>query len=176
MQSILLPTCCSGSDAYVLETAFAVAKLVSGHLNFLHIKIGSGEAALNTPHMAFAMGRGLATAMQELDTESEERSAGAARHVHDFCARSMIRIIEKPGGEAGVTATLQEEVGYAYHRLLARARRHDLVVMGRAARPNGLPPDLVEELLLRCGRPLLLASPNVPTDLISTVMVGWRDT
>lgn len=72
MKSILVPTGGSSSDEYVLETAYAVEPL-SAHLNFVHIKLGSGEAALNTPHMAFATGPGLATAMQELEAKLEER-------------------------------------------------------------------------------------------------------
>jgi hypothetical protein len=42
-----------------------------------------------------------------------------------------------------------------------RLRKHyDLVVLARRTAPNGLPPDLIEKILLGCGRPLLIAPPQ----------------
>jgi hypothetical protein len=56
MKSILVPIGGSDTDASVFETALLVARLFSSHLQFLHIQIGAGEAALNVPHTEFAMG------------------------------------------------------------------------------------------------------------------------
>jgi hypothetical protein len=56
MKSILVPTGGSDTDSALFETALAVARLFSSHLQFLHIHIGAGEAALNVPHAEFAMG------------------------------------------------------------------------------------------------------------------------
>src|SRR5207247_3651778 len=64
----------------------------------------------------------------------------------------------------------------AARRLIGHARQHDLVIMGRAKRPNGLPPDFIETLLLKSGRPILLAAPQAPRNLAGTIMVCWRET
>jgi nucleotide-binding universal stress UspA family protein len=176
MKSILVPVGGSDSDGPVLETALAAARLFSAHLRFVHIRLGAGEAAVHTPHVAFARGPALAGALAELDAQSDHRSIGAVQHVHEFCSRSGIDIADTPSGVMGVTASLREEKNDATRRLMGYARHSDLVVMGRAKRPNGLPPDLTETLLLGCGRPLLLASATPPRRLAGTIMVCWRET
>src|SRR6266568_4010540 len=176
MKSILVPTGGSESDGLVFETALAAARLFSAHLRFVHIRISPGEAAVYTPHVDFASGPALGDALGQLETDTERRSTAAARHVREFCARSLIDILDKPAGAQGVTASWREEESDARQRLMFHARHNDLVVMGRAKRPNGLPPDLIEVLLLGCGRPILLAGATVPRRLTDTIMVCWRET
>ena len=86
MKSILVPIGGSNTDVSLFETALVVARLFSSHLQFLHIQIGAGEAALNVPHTEFAMGPALSNALEELDQKAAIRSATASRHFRDFCA------------------------------------------------------------------------------------------
>jgi nucleotide-binding universal stress UspA family protein len=55
------------------------------------------------------------------------------------------------------------------------ARHSDLIVVGRSHRPNGLPPDFLERLLLGCGRPVLIAGSTPAQTVTDTVMVCWRE-
>lgn len=128
------------------------------------------------PHVDFARGPALMDALTQLEAEAERRSAAFANHVREFCTRSSIALRDIPAPGGGVTASLLEEANDAERRLIGRARHHDLVVMGRATRPNGLPPDFIVTLLLSCGRPLLLASPQAPQRLTGTIIVCWRET
>jgi nucleotide-binding universal stress UspA family protein len=176
MKTILVLTGGSESDAPVLETALAAAQPFAAHLRFVHIRIGSGQAAMHSPHVEFARGPALVDALTRLETDAERRSAAFGEHVRAFCARFNIAMQDAPGPANGVTASLLEESDDAARRLVGHARQHDLVVMGRAKRPNGLPPDFVETLLLKSGRPILLAAPEAPRNLIGTIMVCWRDT
>jgi nucleotide-binding universal stress UspA family protein len=57
---------------------------------------------------------------------------------------------------------------------ITRARVHDLVVMGRFTHPNGLPPNLLQLLLIECGRPMMIAAPTAPR-AFHTVMIAWKD-
>lgn len=61
-------------------------------------------------------------------------------------------------------------------RLLFHARHNDLVVMARATKLDGLPPDRLETLLMGCGRPLLIASAEAPMRSLGTAMVCWKET
>ena len=175
MKSILIPIGGSDSDRAVLDTAVAAARPLRAHLNFVHFRIGPGEAAVHTPHVAFVSGPAMKDALEKLETDAERRSTTAAEHVREFCSRSQIAMGGPPGVANRVTASWHEEIGNAPRRLLAHARHNDLIVMGRATRPNGLPPDLVETLLLHSGRPLLLACSTPPRNLAGTVMVCWRE-
>jgi len=176
MKSILALVGGADSDDLIFETARAAAVPFAGHLNFLHIHIGAGQAAVNSPHADFASGPGLSSALQQLEAQATARSAKAKEHVRAFCARSGIAICDTPAASDHVTASWQEETNDALQRAIFHARHSDLVVLGRSRRPNGLPPDFIARLLLDGGRPVLIAGAAPPRSLIGTVMVCWRET
>jgi nucleotide-binding universal stress UspA family protein len=176
MKSILVPVGGSATDGPLMDTALAAARPFCGHLHFLHVHIGAGQAAANIPYTAFAMGPALANALEGLEKDAQTRSAEAEQHVRDFCAHANIEICDAPGAARSVTASWHEENGYALKRIMSYARHCDLVVVGRAQRPNGLPEDFIERLLVGCGRPVLISSAAPPPTLASTVMVCWRET
>ena len=157
MKSILVPIGGSDTDLPVFETALLVARLFSSHLQFLHIQIGAGEAALNVSHTEFAMGPALSNALKELDQNATTRSATAFRHFREFCERSSIAVCDAPTHCTGVTASWHEQPGEALKRIMFCARHSDLVVVGRASKANGMTTDFVEHLLTDSGRPVELS-------------------
>jgi nucleotide-binding universal stress UspA family protein len=176
MKSIFVPIGGSDTDESACETALAAARPFSAHLQFVHIRISPGQAAVYTPHVQFVSGAALADALDRLQSDADTRSSAAARHVRDFCARSQIELVDAPVLSPHVTANWREEEGDARQRLMFHARHNDLVVLSRAKRPNGLPPDLLENLLMGCGRPILLTCATAPRNLAGTIMVCWRET
>ena len=176
MKTILVPTGGSDSDGAVFATALAAARPFAAHLDFVHVKIGPGEAAPYAPHVDFARGPALVDALDQLGAEAETRAAAAAQHVRALCSTEQIVLRDVPARGIGLAASWREETGNAEERLIQHARHHDLVVMARARKSNGLPPDLIELLLLLGGRPVLLAPSRPPQSLTGTVMVCWRET
>jgi nucleotide-binding universal stress UspA family protein len=175
MKSFLVPIGGSKTDEPVLEMALAAARPFGAHLQFLHVRVGVGQAAQHTPHLEFASGHALRDALQQLETQSQTRSAAAVQHVLDFCARSNITFSDAPVRSHGVTASCRQEEGGTLDRVMFHARHCDLVVMGRSQKPNGLPPDFLELLLLGCGRPVLIAGSTPSTTVTGTIMVCWRE-
>jgi nucleotide-binding universal stress UspA family protein len=176
MKSILVPIGGSETDEALFETALAAARPFCGHLQFLHVRVSAGQAAVNTPHTEFAMGPALSSALEKLDHKAKIRTAAAVEHFREFCLRSMIEIWEAPRRTAGVTASWQEEDGQALNRITFHARHNDLVVVGRAKKPNGLPTDFLESLVVGCGRPVLIAGAAPSRTLTDTIMACWRET
>jgi nucleotide-binding universal stress UspA family protein len=175
IKSIFVPASGTDTDTVVFETALAAARPFRAHLEFFHLRVSSGEALRFTPHASFARGQGLRNALHELHQESESRSEAAERHVRDICKRHKIAVADAPGFFRRVSASRHEERGNGEEPFITRARVHDLAVMGRFTRPNGLPPDLLQRLLVECGRPVLIAGPHAPRSLTGTVMVCWKD-
>jgi len=138
--------------------------------------IGAGEAAAHMPHTEFAMGPALSNALKDLDATARTRSATAAQHFRDFCQQSNVEICDVPVSSKGVTASWHEEQGRALKRILQCARHNDLVVVGRAKKANGLSADFIEELLIGCGRPVLIANSKPRSTLTGTIMVCWKET
>jgi len=161
MKNILVLAGGGDNDEAVFATALAAAQPFHAHLEFLHVQIGPGEAAAWEPHAEFLRGPAIRETIQRLRTEAVMRTASAKSHFEQFCDVHKIVVSDQPLGIA-VSANWREEIGDAERRLMFSARHHDLVVLGRRTGLNGLPPDLIERILLGCGRPLLIAPPQPP--------------
>ena len=112
--------------------------------------------------------------MQRLENECVMRTAVARDNFAQFCELNGNSITDRPQFKGSVSASWREEIGEADHRLVFCTRHYDLVILGHPTGPNGLPPDLLERLLLGSGRPLLSAPPRVSEQLLGTVMVCWK--
>lgn len=176
MKTILVLAGGSDSDAAVFATALAVARPLGAHLEFLHIWLSAGEAAAYIPHLEFARGSGLLGAMERLRTEAAKRSAAAQSNFRKLCERQAIEILDTACRFPGVSAAWREERDDAVERMLRHARHNDLVIIGRPPRANGLPPDLVERLLVGSGRPVLVAPPQPRGSVTGTTLVFWNET
>jgi hypothetical protein len=86
MKTILVPVAGVDADAATLETARTVAQATASHVRFLHVRLDASEAALQMPHVSFAIGAGIRSALQMLNDEGAQRVAAAARRVSEFCA------------------------------------------------------------------------------------------
>jgi nucleotide-binding universal stress UspA family protein len=175
MKTIFVPVGGGESDAVVMDTALAVATPLQAHLTFTHVNVSAAEAARHAPHAAFARGPAIHSAMAELEREGTARSATADRHVREFCRKSGISLSDKPDRSHGVTASWREEQGGALARLVFYARHHDLTVVARPRKPNGLPPDRLEVLLLQSGRPLLITPAQMRVPPLDSVVVCWKE-
>jgi|HubBroStandDraft_2_1064218.scaffolds.fasta_scaffold16871_4 nucleotide-binding universal stress UspA family protein len=175
IKSILVPASGSEKDLVVFHTALQAAQIHQAHLAFYHLHPGAGEALAHQPHTGFALGKALRSLLDDLAETQDRRALLAEHHVRDFCARSQIRVTDTPLAVEAITASWRGgDFGNEY-RLIAKARSHDLVVMGRFTEPNGLPADLLQLMLIECGRPLLIAADKAPQNLLGTVMVCWKD-
>jgi nucleotide-binding universal stress UspA family protein len=176
MKKIMVAASGGTADSVVFATALAAARPLGAHLEFFHLRVPMAEAARYTPHVTFARGAGLRHALQELQIEDEARAAAARSGFAAFCAQFNIPIAAQPGGYRGVTASLREESGEIVEHLTRAARHNDLVVLGRQTHADGLPPDFIDHVLLRSGRPVLVAPARQPDTLTGTVMVCWKET
>jgi nucleotide-binding universal stress UspA family protein len=178
MRTILVLAGGRSTDKAVFDTALAAAKPFDAHLEFLHVRISPAEAAIYTPHIDFARGGALHAALDHLETTAQKRASAALHHFEELCEREAIDIAVSPAdlGRACVSASWCEEQDDAVARIVRCARHNDLTVIGRRSRSNGLPPDLVEQILVTSGRPLLLASDQRRRQLMGTVLVFWKET
>jgi hypothetical protein len=170
IRTILVPTSGSETDTVVFETALTAARPCQAHLEFFHVRVSSGEALRYMPHATFARGTALHCVLQELKEESETRWDAAQRHVREFCKQHKIKMAEAPDQSPSISASWREEPGNSEKPFVARARVHDLAVMGRFTRSNGLPPDLLRLILVESGRPMLMAAARAP---VGSARLWW---
>lgn len=172
---ILLPATGRPSDAPVFTTALAVARLLGGHLAFLHVRpdVRQDIAAFSTSD--FGMGTGIDRAMTEMEQDADAREHDAAVAWRDFCGREAIPLSRTPS-TVRVSAEWLTETGNMPAWLAAHGRTADLVVTGRAGENGLVAMEVMETVLLETGRPMLIAPDFAPPPLEELVAIAWKDT
>ncbi len=175
LKTILVPTSGSRTDACVFSTALAVGRAAAAHLEFLHVHITPGEAAVHAPHVEFARGPAISESLVNLRQRGHELAESALRHFTDLCATNGVEIRSAPAGGATPSASWCEETDHAMERLIFHARHADLTVVGRRRSTDYLATGLIESLLANCGRPIVIAPQGTPPATIDTIVVGWKE-
>jgi len=176
IKTLFIPASGSDTDHSVFGTAHAIGAACAAHLRFHHIHLSAGTAAPFAPHVDFAVGRGIAAALEELQQSCETLAVNAFAHYRTFCETRQIPMQITPDESRGVTASWSEDTNASVSRLLIHARHSDISVLGRPRNRDFMPSALIETLLTRSGRPIVLAPDSDAPQSIKTVVVGWKET
>ena len=161
----------SASDG-AIGLACRLAVRFGAHLEAYHVKTDPTAILM----AASAGGAGIPTDGAWVDQMTEDADKLAATTKSAFLAAAgghgLTEAADPP--QQGATAGWRDEVGEATALVAARARFFDLIILGRSDRVVDEPAtDVIEETLLRSGRPVLLAPAAEPTALGETVAIGW---
>src|SRR5205814_9712355 len=118
MKNILVLAGGGNSDQAVSGAAFSVAEPLGAHLEFFHVQVDPGEAALWQPHAEFARGPAARAMMKRLEAECVMRTAVARDDFAQFCEVHEISVTEQPRLNIGVSASWREEIGEADRRIM----------------------------------------------------------
>jgi nucleotide-binding universal stress UspA family protein len=176
IKNILVPASGSPTDREVFGAALMLARTLGAHLAFVHVRIPAADAAARAPHVDFCVGQALADALHHLSEEEARLAKAAFEHFNEFCGKNALPVISEPRPSDAVSASWNQLADRTEGRLTILARHSDLVVLGRPKRVDYMPSRLIEDLLMTCGRPLLIAPDSKPKQLTGTVAVGWKET
>lgn len=176
IKTIFVPLSGAEGDRSVFATALAVARPLSAHLRFFHLRVSAAEAAVHAPHTDFSMGSGISAAFKLLQEQVDSLAECAFTNCHELCEANEVRIQDTPGPGEGVSASWMEETENAAERLIFHARHSDLLVLGRPQDRDFMPAGLIERLLVEAGRPLIIAPESAPQSVTDTIVVGWKET
>jgi nucleotide-binding universal stress UspA family protein len=156
------------------EIACRLAARFGAHLTALHVRP-------DVSGMVFAAGaEGLAAAAAiHWTTDAAESLAARQAQVEaDFAAtahRHRLSLATSTETSTSPRAAWEEQTGDVSRIIAARARFFDLVVLGRSDRVIDAPySDVIEQTLIRSGRPVLLAPAAPPEALGETVAFAWN--
>jgi len=163
------------------DLACRLARRFEAHVEGFHVRADPREAAL-----AYGDGFGspmIGEMMERAAQETVETATRAKQQFDKAIAEHGLPLrteppAQKPGAAAAreATAAWREETGFAGDLIPRRARLFDLVVLGRSDRVVDEPhSDVLEETVMRCGRPVLLAPAHSPPDLGQSIAIGWND-
>jgi nucleotide-binding universal stress UspA family protein len=162
------------------DLACGLARRFEAHVEGFHVRADPRQAAL-----AFGDGFGSPVVGDLIERTAEEVAEAAARAKQQFdaaiAAQNLPLRAEPPVVKPGepmsfeATAAWREETGYAGDLVARRARLFDLVVLGRSERVVDQPhTDVLEDTVLNCGRPVLLAPAEPPKEVGSVIAIAWN--
>lgn len=177
LKTLLVPLVGLQSDSVALETAFALARIFDSHIDGLHVQPDTIALAARASgyDMTGTTAGYLSPDVIDALQEGVALTAKDARSAFDsFCQSSNIPLSDQPG--SGRSAHFQTLVGNLIPEVTAFARVHDLAVFGRAAEYSGLGVEGTGAVLVRSGKPVLLAPQEAPKSLGKHVAVAWKET
>jgi len=162
------------------ELACRLARLFEAHVEGFHVRADPRQAAL-----AFGDGFGTPVVGDLIERTAQEVAEAAARAKKQFdravAAHNLPLRAAPPIPKAGepvapeASAAWVEDTGFAGDLVPRRARLFDLVVLGRSERVVDQPhTDVLEDTLMHCGRPVVLAPAQAPQELGVTVAIAWN--
>jgi nucleotide-binding universal stress UspA family protein len=176
MKSFLVAVSGTSSDKSVLDAAYAVATPLKAHLDFVHIPLASIEVADFNRHIEFARGSALEVALKNTLSKGKDAETKARAHVMEFCTSRNILQISQPTAMERVTASWMVcPIGSAGNAFMRMARAHDLSVIGRSAGKRSWSQNLLESLVMDCGRPVLILPPGSGKLALNKIAIWWKD-
>lgn len=169
-KSILVPGMNATCNPKALELGLKVARLFEGRVECLHVHPDSRELARYTTTMDVRAGAFTGQVWEALIAGDKTCAAVSRMTFESFCASEHI---DKTGA---VTASWREVEGNDREQTIIEAFYSDVVVFAHGLAPDDLSNRGVGEVLVACGRPVLLAPSNACANPLSTVVIAWKET
>jgi len=177
IKSVFVPLQGLARDVQALETAFNLARLFEAHVDCLHVRpdprllIASTTAGMET-------GLGVGVFPAELWQTLVEADQRRARAAHDtftkFCqTHAFAPPRDQSAGKA--SAGFREIEGDVASEITANARYSDLAVLAHDSLLADTTWDAIGDVIIGCGRPVLLAPDKRAVSALSTVAVAWKN-
>jgi nucleotide-binding universal stress UspA family protein len=176
LKKILVAAAGSKQTDVALETAAAIAHPYSAHIECLRIHPDPTQALAAASSADMGSGLAIAELLQAMKDDDLRRTKKARQIFDEFCRRRAIEVAQRPGGYSKVTASWHETMGIETERVIDRAYFNDLTVLEHASGGGGFSPISAGSLLLRSGRPLLVAGLESLTKSPSIIAVAWKKT
>jgi len=157
-----------------------LARRFGAHVEALHVRADPRDAAV-----AFGDGfgsPGVGELMERTAQEVAETATRAKQQFDKVIAEQGLKLeleppVPKPGETAAPapSAAWREATGFAGDLVPRQGQLCDLVVLGRSDRVVDQPhSDVLEDTVMRCGRPVLLAPAEPSSELGQTIAIAWN--
>ena len=176
IKSVFVPLQGYPRDKTALDAAFEVAALFDAHVECLHVRPDPRlVVTATTAGMETGLGVGVfpETLFQTL-LEADKRRASAARNAYDTACKR--RKIPADSDRTGFSAHYGEQEGDVAKDVTHHARFSDLVVLAREPIESDSEWDATGDVILGCGRPILLAPLKGTLSPASPAAIAWKDT
>jgi nucleotide-binding universal stress UspA family protein len=169
MKTILLPILGLGKDEPGLDLACRVAELSFAHIDGLHVQRDTVEEVSTLTMGAGAISQEI---WDTLETENRHRAQSARTQFESHCSKRGFRPLPVPEPTTTASSAWLALMGMFVDQVIRAGRLRDLVVLGR---DPGLTFGALSDIVMRTGRPILIASDAPRQAVCDTVAIAWKD-
>jgi nucleotide-binding universal stress UspA family protein len=171
IKKILAPLDGTDTSMNKLPTALLVAQRFNAHIEVLYMRRDPQES-MPFVFGALSSARLRDTVMEAARQGMHEQISQMRQRFDEFCRQYHLPLVERPAEAEGrgVTVSWKEADD---DELIRHCHLTDLITVVRT--PQDAQPLLLESILLKTGRPVLLAPPQAPATLGNHIAIGWND-
>ena len=173
LKNILVALTGFDSDTQALEAAFLIGSPFDAHIEALHIQPEPMEIITAAAVRQIGSKMGNVELIHALQHEAANRAKQAKANFDAFGKRDLSG--HALGSAGGITASFRTVEGYPVRDTVSAARVTDLVVLGRAPHSGQFSMDAVANILVSCGRPVMLPPNSRLTRVGQTIAIAWKD-
>lgn len=173
IRTVLVPLTGGESCKTAAQSAARVVRAFNGHLFGLHVK---SDAAASVPYVADGL---TADLVHELVTNSERegtRRSERAKEIFDaVCEEFDLDRTLNAGNHGKPTANWEGRTGMIGEVISREARIMDLTVVPQPdIESDPITAGLMDEVMTRSGRAVLMATKELPERVSESVMIAWN--
>jgi nucleotide-binding universal stress UspA family protein len=174
IKSIVVPMSGIPSDRQLLDFALATAKPFAAHIRALFMRPDPRALLAYTAPLdgdAWSLQR----LADELEADGVAASKGARETFEHWCAQNDLTETDKAAATMRMTAAWSERIGRPEAAIASVGGAADLVILPRLGPEKARrDPAEIEAGLFSTGRPVLIAPPTPPSDLLGSAIVAWN--
>jgi len=174
LKNILVPLTGFAHDANALEAAFLIGWPFDAVIDALHIQPDPMKIVLDAAVQQFETTHGSRELLLSLQKRAAAHSAKAKEAFDRFAARHLAAHAFA-SAQIGVSAGFRCVEGDPVDNTISTARFADSVVIGRAPEHEQFSAGQIANIIVGCGRPVVLVPPHNTAAISSTIAIAWKE-
>ena len=169
IKTILVPRDAAEITRRVLATGLTLARQFDAHIELLLLRRDPDDAV---PFVfgSLSSNKFRKTITDVIEHQEDDRAAEIRHRFDEFCQENAIPLVDGPTQpRQGVTASWREGED---ETLLERSRLNDLILLQRPGEERRA--SMLETVLLRAKRPILMAPPEAQDTVGQHITIGWN--
>jgi nucleotide-binding universal stress UspA family protein len=174
LKNILVPLTGFPHDSNALEAAFLVGWPFDAVIDALHVQPDPMKIVLSAAVQQFETSHSNRELVLNLQRQAAAHSTKAKEAFDRFAARHL-SAHAFASAQSGVSASFRCVEGDPLDDTISTARFADIVVAGRAPEHGQFSTDQIANILVGCGRPLLLVPSREAEAIGGTIAIAWKE-
>lgn len=170
VKTILVQLTGQPEDGATLETGYLIARLFAAHIEGVHMSPSWTEFAASMAAQSIESAISPVEVIAAFEAEVKNARARAKLAFEGLCERRKIPQAAAPVIPEDVTASWREIMGSPDRILTSEARFYDLCIVSRSQ------DSVIHSLLLKVGKPVVVAARNALESMPRTVAIAWKET